>query len=69
MNQLMRYTLREAGYGYVPLWMCVAILEEGLVCAGPRSFYKDYNDVIYCYSGDRSQHKYLLLQPPEGAAL
>ena len=26
--------------------MGVAILEEGIVCAGPRSFYKDYNDVI-----------------------
>ena len=26
--------------------MGVAILEEGIVCADPRSFYKDYNDVI-----------------------
>ena len=26
--------------------MGVAILEEGIVCAGPRSFYEDYNDVI-----------------------
>ena len=25
--------------------------------------------LLQCYSGDKSQHKYLLLQPPEGAAL